>query len=104
MLLLLVTVALALIFGIMDVVNFAHGALYALGAYLGVVVVSITQQFWLALILAPLGVGLFGAALERLVIRRLRGRPPIDTLLLTFGLALLLEEAIRMIWGTTSLP
>ena len=104
MLLLLVTVALALIFGIMDVVNFAHGALYALGAYLGVVVVSITQQFWLALILAPLAVGLFGAALERLVIRRLRGRPPIDTLLLTFGLALLLEEAIRMIWGTTSLP
>jgi branched-subunit amino acid ABC-type transport system permease component len=104
MLLLLVSVALALIFGIMDVVNFAHGALYALGAYLGVVVVSITQQFWLALILAPLAVGLLGAALERLVIRRLRGRPPIDTLLLTFGLALLLEEAIRMIWGTTSLP
>jgi branched-subunit amino acid ABC-type transport system permease component len=104
MLLLLVTVALALIFGIMDVVNFAHGTLYALGAYLGVMVVSVTQQFWLALILAPLAVGLLGAALERIVIRRLRGRPPIDTLLLTFGLALLLEEAIRMIWGTTSLP
>jgi branched-subunit amino acid ABC-type transport system permease component len=104
MLLLLVTVALALIFGIMDVVNFAHGALYALGAYLGVVVVGVTGQFWLALVLAPLGVGLLGALLERTVIRRLRGRPPIDTLLLTFGLALLLEEAIRMIWGTTSLP
>jgi branched-subunit amino acid ABC-type transport system permease component len=67
------------------------------------VVVGVTQQFWLALLIAPLGVGLLGALLERTVIRRLRGRPPIDTLLLTFGLALLLEEAIRMIWGTTSL-
>ena len=54
---------LTLIFGIMDVVNFAHGALYALGAYLGVVVVAATQQFWLALILAPLGVGILGAVL-----------------------------------------
>lgn len=102
MLLLLVTVALALIFGIMDVVNFAHGALYALGAYVGVVMVGATQNFWLALVAAPLCVGLFGALLERTIIRRLHGRPPIDTLLLTFGLALVLEEAIRMIWGATS--
>jgi branched-subunit amino acid ABC-type transport system permease component len=104
MLLLLVTAALALIFGLMDVINFAHGALYALGAYVGVVVLGATQQFWLALILAPLIVGLFGVVLERTVIRRLRGRPPIDTLLLTFGLALVLEEAIRVVWGPNSYP
>src|SRR5919109_1359961 len=54
MLLLLVTVALALIFGLMDVINFAHGALYALGAYVGVALVGVTKQFWLALIVAPL--------------------------------------------------
>lgn len=102
MLLLLVTAALALIFGLMDVINFAHGALYALGAYAGVVVVGVTQQFWLALIIAPLVVGLLGVVLERVVIRRLRVRPPIDTLLLTFGLALVLEESIRVIWGPNS--
>src|SRR6266516_808331 len=99
MLLLLVTVALALIFGLMDVINFAHGALYALGAYVGVAVVGLTKQFWLALLVAPLAVALFGLVVEALLIRRLRGRPPIDTLLLTFGLALALEAAIRLIWG-----
>src|SRR5439155_7422343 len=102
MLLLLVTVALALIFGLMDVINFAHGALYALGAYVGVTVVGLTKQFWLALLVAPLVVALFGLVVEALVIRRLRGRPPIDTLLLTFGLALALEAAIRLIWGNGS--
>ena len=102
MLLLLVTVALALIFGLMDVINFAHGALYALGAYVGVALVGVTKQFWLALIVAPLIVAAFGLVLEWALIRRLRGRPPIDTLLLTFGLALALEAAIRLIWGSGS--
>ena len=102
MLLLLVTVALALIFGLMDVINFAHGALYALGAYVGIAVVGLTKQFWLALLVAPLAVALFGLVVEALLIRRLRGRPPIDTLLLTFGLALALEAAIRLIWGNGS--
>ena len=102
MLLLLVTVALALIFGLMDVINFAHGALYALGAYVGVALVGVTKQFWLALIVAPLIVAAFGLVLEWALIRRLRGRPPIDTLLLTFGLAFALEAAIRLIWGSGS--
>lgn len=102
MLLLLVTTGLALIFGLMDVVNFAHGALYALGAYVGVVVAGATQQFWPAVLVAPLAVAVLGLVIERTVIRALRGRPAIDTLLLTFGLALALEEVIRMIWGTGS--
>src|SRR5918911_253207 len=102
MLLLLVTVALALIFGLMDVINFAHGALYALGAYVGVVVVGLTKQFWLALLVAPLAVAAFGLLLKWGLLHRLRGRPPIDTLLLTFGLALALEAAIRLIWGNGS--
>lgn len=102
MLLLLVTTGLALIFGLMDVINFAHGALYAVGAYVGVVVVSTTQQFWLAVLVAPLAVALLGLVIERTVIRGLRGRPPIDTLLLTFGLALALEEVVRIVWGTGS--
>src|SRR5205823_7732069 len=75
---------------------------YALGAYVGVVVVGLTKQFWLALLIAPLIVAAFGLLLEWGLLRRLRGRPPIDTLLLTFGLALALEAAIRLIWGSGS--
>jgi branched-chain amino acid transport system permease protein len=100
MLLLLVTTGLALIFGLMDVVNFAHGSLYAVGAYVGVVVIAATKQFWLAILIAPLVVAAIGLLGERTVIRALRGRPPIDTLLLTFGLALGIEAVIRMIWGS----
>jgi len=95
----LLAVGLSLIFGLMTVVNFSHGALYMLGAYFGFVLVGRTGSFLVALVLAPLLVGVFGLLVERFLIRPLYGRSPDDPLLLTFGLSLVLVEAVRMIWG-----
>src|SRR5256886_15710967 len=76
MILALIASGLTLIFGIMDVVNFAHGELFMLGAYVGVIVLSTTGSFWLALLLAALLVGLFGAAMQIVTLRPLLGRDP----------------------------
>src|SRR5262245_28623757 len=86
MILALVASGLTLIFGIMDVVNFAHGELFMLGAYMGVVVLAATGSFWLALILASLIVALLGAALQVATLRPLIGRDPLYTILATFGI------------------
>ena len=102
--LMLVAMGLTLIFGLMGVVNFAHGSLYMLGAYLGLVVVSATGQFWLALVVAPLGVGILGYGLERAMIRPLHGRDPLLHVLLTFGIAVVLSEGVRIIWGPSVQP
>ena len=95
-----VAMGFTLILGVMQVINFTHGILFALGAYF-----AFSMQryvgFWLALILAPVLVGLVGLVLERLVIHRTYGGNPLFGLLLTFGLATGLEELIRMIWGKT---
>lgn len=104
MVLMMVSLGLTLIFGVMGLVNFAHGELYALGAYLGFVTLSMTGSFWLALVLAPIGVGIIGILLERYTIARLYGSDPILVLLLTFGLALVMQESIRLIWGTRLKP
>jgi branched-subunit amino acid ABC-type transport system permease component len=92
MILALIASGLTLIFGIMDVVNFAHGELFMLGAYVGVVVLSTTGSFWLALILASLFVGLLGAAIQVVTLRPLLGRDPLNTILATFGLSLILQN------------
>jgi branched-chain amino acid transport system permease protein len=81
-----------LIFGIMDVVNFAHGELFMLGAYMGVVVLAVTGSFWLALLLASLIVALIGAALQITTLRPLLGRDPLTTILATFGISLVLQN------------
>jgi branched-chain amino acid transport system permease protein len=99
----LLAIGLSLIFGLMTVVNFAHGALYMLGAYLGVFVLTYTKSFWVALIVAPLMVGALGLLMERFLIRRLYGRSPDDPLLLTFGLSLILVEGVKLIWGKIGL-
>lgn len=104
MILMMVSLGLTLIFGVMGLINFAHGELYALGAYFGFVTISVTGNFWLALIIAPLGVGVVGAALERGFLARLYDSDPIFTLLLTFGLALVIQETIRLIWGSGLKP
>src|SRR5260370_42176465 len=75
-LLFLLSVGLTLIFGMLDVVNLAHGSFYMLGAYAGLSLIAGTGSFWLALLLAPLAVGLIGAAIERSVLRPLYPRPP----------------------------
>src|SRR3989441_4579361 len=92
MILALVASGLTLIFGIMDVVNFAHGELFMLGAYIGVVVLATSGSFWLALILSALTVALIGAALQVTTLRPLIGRDPLTTILATFGLSLVLQN------------
>lgn len=103
MILVLLAIGLSLIFGLMTVVNFAHGSLYMLGAYFGFFLLGLTKSFWLALALAPLLVGVIGLLVERFLIRRLYGRSPDDPLLLTFGLSLVLVETVRLIWGKIGL-
>ena len=92
MILALVASGLTLIFGIMDVVNFAHGELFMLGAYIGVVVLATSGSFWLALVLATLVVALIGAALQITTLRPLLGRDPLTTILATFGISLVLQN------------
>jgi branched-subunit amino acid ABC-type transport system permease component len=92
MILALIASGLTLIFGIMDVVNFAHGELFMLGAYMGVIVLATTGSFWLALILATLLVSLFGAVMQITTLRPLVGRDPLTTILATFGVSLILQN------------
>jgi branched-subunit amino acid ABC-type transport system permease component len=92
MILALIASGLTLIFGIMDVVNFAHGELFMLGAYVGVVVMATTGSFWLALVVATLVVALIGAALQIVTLRPLLGRDPLTTILATFGISLVLQN------------
>ena len=95
---------LTLIFGIMRIVNFAHGVIFMLGAYVGYTTVAITGSFLLSLIVAPIVVGAVGMAFERIFLRRLYGRRDGGAyLLLTFGLAVVLSELIRIIWGAQPL-
>jgi branched-subunit amino acid ABC-type transport system permease component len=92
MILALIASGLTLIFGIMDVVNFAHGELFMFGAYMGVVVLAATGSFWLALLLAALVVALIGAALQVVTLRPLVGRDPLTTILATFGISLVMQN------------
>jgi branched-chain amino acid transport system permease protein len=103
MIYILLAIGLSLIFGLMTVVNFAHGALFMLGAYFGVFLLTYTKSFWVALIVAPLMVGALGLLMERFLIRRLYGRSPDDPLLLTFGLSLILVEGVKVFWGKIGL-
>ncbi len=100
----LLALGLSLIFGMMGVVNFAHGALFALGAYVGVFLLGMGWGFWAALVAVPLAVGAVGLLVERFLVRRLYGRPVDDPLLLTFGLAYVVVEAIRIAFGKQPEP
>ena len=97
-LLFILAAGLSLIFGMMDIVNLAHGAFYMLGAYIALTVVQQTGQFWLALALAPLLVGALGLVVEPLLLRRLRGRH-LDQVLLTIGVSLVVADVIGLTWG-----
>lgn len=106
MLLFLIASGLSLIFGLMGVINFAHGVLYALGGYVGVAVLQFSESFWLALVVAPFLVMFLGITIEYFGVRPLYDREPVFQMLLTFGIAVVLEELIKLIWGTSpkSLP
>jgi branched-subunit amino acid ABC-type transport system permease component len=92
MILALIASGLTLIFGIMDVVNFAHGELFMLGAYMGVVVMATSGNFWLALVTAVLIIALLGAVMQIVTLRPLIGRDPLTTILATFGISLILQN------------
>lgn len=100
----LLAVGLSLIFGMLTVVNFAHGAFYMLGAYAGLVALEHTGSFWLAMLLAPIATGSLGMLCERFLIRPLYGRGIDYPLLLTFGLAYMLVEGVRMVFGKAGIP
>src|ERR1700733_83996 len=108
MLLFLLAAGLTLIFGIMDLVNLAHGSLYMIGAYFAATFAEWTDSFVLGAILALLATLIVGMALEVVAIRRLYGRDHLDHVLATFGLLLFFNELVRLIWGpaglTLSLP
>jgi len=102
-LLLFLGVGLTLIFGIMRIVNFAHGSFYMLGAFIGYSTARLTGSFWLALALAPIAVGIVGTLFELGILRRLYRRDESAFLMVTFGLALVLGEVIRLSWGPEAL-
>ena len=99
MLLFLLAAGLSLIFGIMDILNLAHGSLYMLGAYIAFSVAQFLGNFWLALILAPLLVGLISLVLELGLLRISYKRGHLTQVLLTFGLAYVFNDLVRWIWG-----
>src|SRR6204780_1476311 len=92
MILALIASGLTLIFGIMDVVNFAHGELFMLGAYMGVIVIAATGSFWLGLVASALILAILGAAIQIVTLRPLIGRDPLNTILATFGISLVLQN------------
>src|ERR1700761_5711555 len=101
MILALIASGLTLIFGIMDVVNFAHGELFMLGAYIGFVLFAATGSFWLALVGSSLVVAILGAALQVATLRPLIGRDPLNTILVTFGISLILQNYALWQFGST---
>ena len=100
---LLIALGLSLIFSVGGVVNLAHGAFYAIGAYVSLEIAT-RLGFGAAVTLSPVAVALLGILFERFVLRRFYSADPILGLLVTFGLALVAEQAIRMIWGAAPLP
>lgn len=98
----LLVTGLTLVFGLMDVINLAHGSLYMLGAYFGVTLVDAGGTFWLALVVAPLAVGVVGLLMEVFALRPLYGREPLYQILVTLGLAFVVEESIKEIWGASA--
>ena len=95
----LMGIGLSIITGILNIPNFAHGAMFAVGAYLIYTVLNTLGNFWLALLLAPVGVAVLGLAIEYLGIRRLYAAGHDYQLLLTFGLSLIITEGIIVVWG-----
>jgi branched-subunit amino acid ABC-type transport system permease component len=107
MFLFLIASGLSLVFGVMRVLNFAHGSFYMLGAYLAWQVVQWLQpsaeRFWPAVLVAALGVALLGAIVERLLFRFLYGREELYQLLFTYALVLILGDVAKFVWGTQQL-
>lgn len=100
----LLAIGLSLIFGMLTVVNFAHGAFFMVGAFLGVYFLGLTGSFWFSLLLVPLATGAIGLVCERFLVRPLYGRGIDYPLLLTFGLSYVLVDVMRLTFGIEGLP
>src|SRR5499426_3645402 len=101
----LLSLGLAVIFGLLNVINFAHGALYMLGAFIAWGLLHYAGVgYWAALILSPIAVGLVGIAFERTMLQRLYRLDPLYNLLLTFGLALIIQGLFRERFGSSGQP
>jgi len=99
-LLFLVSAGLTLVFGMMNVLNFAHAAMYMLGAYFSYsIMLQATGQFWLSLMLCPIILFVIGALVERFLLRRVHVNGHVSELLLTFGLAYIITELVKWYWG-----
>jgi branched-subunit amino acid ABC-type transport system permease component len=104
LLLFLLAAGLTLIFGMMDVVNLAHGSFFMLGGYIGYSAARASHNnFWLALIVAPIGVAILGILIEMFLLKRLYRRPLLDQVILTFGLSFMAAELVKIVWGTNEL-
>jgi branched-chain amino acid transport system permease protein len=99
----LMAIGLTVVFGMLNIINFAHGAVYAIGAYLAfqfsIMLGQWTGNFWVAIFLSPVVAGLLGALIEVLLLRRMQAEEHVYQILLTFGVSLILQELIIMIWG-----
>jgi branched-chain amino acid transport system permease protein len=100
LMLFLLAAGLTLVFGIMDMINLAHGSLYMVGAFLAAWFVQLTGSFVLGVLLAIPATGLFGMVLESTLLRSLYARDHLSQVLATFALILIINESVRMIWGT----
>lgn len=98
-LLFLVAAGLTLIFGVLRIINFAHGSLYMLGAYIALSAYRITDSFIISTIVAGLGVGLFGLIFERFIMRRVYNADVLMQLLVCYALILILDDAVKIVWG-----
>jgi branched-chain amino acid transport system permease protein len=98
-LLFLVSAGLTLVFGMMNVLNFAHAAMYMLGAYFSYTFLQATDQFWLSLMVCPILLFAIGALIERFLLRRVHVFGHLHELLLTFGLAYIITEVVKWVWG-----
>ncbi|HXX32967.1 MAG TPA: branched-chain amino acid ABC transporter permease [Thermodesulfobacteriota bacterium] len=103
MLMVIIASGLSLVFGTMNILNFAHGSFYMLGAYFCFAVVTllprISGNFWIGLLLGPLAVAGIGGLIERFVLRRIYSRHLLDQLLLTYAFVLIFDDVVKMIWG-----
>lgn len=104
--LILVALGLSIVFGLMGIINFAHGIFYMLGAYAGWLTVQVTGSFWLALLTAPAAVGLLGILVERGVLQRIYGtkNATFAGVLVTYGLAIMIPDLVRMTFGRPGKP
>ena len=98
-LLFLVASGLSLIFGVLGIINFAHGGFYMLGAYFALTGYKLTGSFLVALVAGSVGAGVFGIAFERLVISRIYGRDLLMQLLVCYAMTLILDDGVKLIWG-----